>query len=240
MFEFYRTRSDLPFPQSISTALRAFRNNQIPVDPVIFRAGSADTMFQQPLNVALLKEIFAKSGLDTEINKKIARILFSYVGNEDQEISDFAAQYLSKLEERYLKAIRLQEEDEPETVEQKLKLAHLYFDFSAIEQFNPTLQRFYLNKSDAVVRNLLDSTPEALYLKARIALTLGRIEETESIMNSSPYPKSEEGLLILAEAAFLRRDITVVYRLVEEIAGMSGAERSAETTDFINQWRRYE
>ncbi len=263
--DYYRQDSRLPFPQSIATALRAFRNHQIPVEPVLFRAGSADTMFQQPLNIPLIKEVLAASRLDAEVNGKVAALLFSYVGDTDQEISDFAAQHLAKLEERYQKEIRATETAFEQDPRLAGNLARLYLDFAEIEQYNPTLQRFYLQKGREIaesawktagpvgteeripgkpVEDAVESDSSLALLRVSFALALRDLDEAERCfadgVDAAGIDKKFHGLVMAAEIAFQRRDIDGVVTIAAKIAaaGAGPGERLPEPVqELIHQWR---
>jgi hypothetical protein len=111
--DFYRTPATIPFPRSFSTALRAHRHGQLGIEAAIYRAGSVDSIDQRPLNIALIRELLAKSGLDFEINQPVAQVLFDHLEHEDNEVSDFAAQTLARLEERYYREMRRLEQEAP-------------------------------------------------------------------------------------------------------------------------------
>ncbi len=262
--DFYRSQSSLPFPQSFSTALRAFRSHQIPVEPVIYRAGSADTMFQQPLNIPLIKEVLAFSRMNADVNRDVARLLFAYVGDEDGEVSDFAAQHLAKLEERYQREIRKAEAEARENPDLTIRLARLYLEFAGIEQFNPTLQRFYLKKGQEIVELAETSNrPESDvgYMAFRFTVELGDYQKAGEIVerysgaartagsSTEPAAQAERSirrsspaddrrwLLARLELAYVNRDVRTAAALAAKLK--SNDKRTEDDDDVIRQWTEH-
>lgn len=136
--EYYTKTLAVPFPRSRATALRAFRNGQIGIEPAIFWAGSVDSIYQQPPAVHLVLELLSRSRLNPQINTPIARVLFDNLEHPDREIADFAAQTLARLEERYYKEMRRLEQ----MPEKRAELAQLFYDFAQLQSFSRTLRRY--------------------------------------------------------------------------------------------------
>ncbi len=223
--DFFRRPLSIPFPRSLSTALRAYRHGQIGIEAAIYRAGSVDSVRQRPLNIALVQELLAKSGLDIRINRPIAEELFENLDHPDREIADFAAQTLSRLEERYYRELQRLEELEPaEQLNQQPRrqwldqLSRRYMDFAALQRFNRTLEHYYLRKCVQMLEG--DKfLPERLHLRrVRALMRTGRLEEAQQQLAERPAvtgaAPSRERLLLEAEIAYLRRDLSRVREIM--------------------------
>lgn len=260
-FEYYQHPMSVPFPRSRATALRAFRNGQVGIEPAIYWAGSVDSIYRRPLAVHLVLELLSRSRLEAEINTPIARVLFDSLEHPDREIADFAAQTLARLEERYYREMRRLEP----LPDKKTELAQLYFDFAELQSFNRTLRRYYLNKCDETIKSVAadgadhaDRADEAvpfdlLMIQARSRLALGLIEDTAATITDNlgaarrraiDDPKGTirqvvGWLLLKAELAWSQFDLRGVYAVVEELAALPIGDESlrAQVDEVVEHWR---
>lgn len=219
-FEYFRRPRRTPFPRSLNTAIRAFRNRQVPLDVLVFRAGSVDTIGSRPLNVHLVQETMAASGLDPNENAAIARELFEQLGTEDLQLSDFCAQSLVRLEERYYTAIRDAEsriqkakDDERERAAAQ-EATELYLNFAEVLTYNGALQRFYLNRCERV-----SARYKLPVQQARALLGLRHYDEAMRVLAGSSGTSGQplDVALLLADAAFRRGDLETILTMVAEM-----------------------
>lgn len=251
-FEYYRRPSSVPFPRSRATALRAFRNGQIGIEPAIFWAGSVDSIYRRPLTIHLVLELLARSRLEAEINIPIARVLFDNLEHPDREIADFAAQTLARLEERYYREMRRLEALSDKGYER----ARIYFEFAELQSFNRTLRRYYLKKCDDTIQAIAegeDVPVDVLVIQTRSRLSLGRTEDTAATINANlgaarrraiDDPRGAirqvvQWLLLKAELAWSRFDLRGVYAVVEELAALPIGDESlrAQVDEVVDHWR---
>ncbi len=224
-FRFYRDDGIPPFPRTFATALHAYRAGLLPLEPTVYRAGSTESIFSQPLNVHLVLDLMANANTDHSVNQAIAAVLFENLGAEDPQVSDFAAQSLARLEGRYYQRIQEAEAHlasaDGSRLEEAGNLAELYFEFAQLQQFNPMLRTFYLQK-------VLDMEGEQIYTEAdgcedtrlpvyrvRAFLGTGRVEEAREELARSKLDETPEGLWLAAEIAFVIQDLEEVQVLSE-------------------------
>jgi len=203
--DYFRTLISIPFPRSLSTALRAFRHGQIGIEAAIYRAGSVDSVHRRPLNIPLIQELLAKSGLEIEINRPVAEELFESLEHPDREIADFAAQTL---------------------------LSQRYIEFAALQRFNRTLERYYLQKCVDLLSGD-DTLPESLRLRRIEAMQRGDIDAAAAAiadLSAAVNPEAvRQRLIIEGEIAYRRRDLPRVRAIMESL------ERDPEET--AGPWR---
>jgi hypothetical protein len=239
--DYFRTLISIPFPRSLSTALRAFRHGQIGIEAAIYRAGSVDSVHRRPLNIPLIQELLAKSGLEIEINRPVAEELFESLEHPDREIADFAAQTLSQLEERYYRELRRLEGARPkdELNQRPLRqwlaqLSQRYIEFAALQRFNRTLERYYLQKCVDLLSGD-DTLPESLRLRRIEAMVQrGDIDAAAAAiadLSAAVNPEAvRQRLIIEGEIAYRRRDLPRVRAIMESLR-----ERDPEET--AGPWR---
>ncbi len=170
-YTYYRDQGAPPFPRTFATAVRGYHSGQTSLEPAMFHAGSADSIFQQPLNVRLVLDLMSNAETNHTVNQALSVVLFENLGNSDREVADFAAQSLARLEERYYGWIQSAEQryevaqaaataqaagaasPADKTLELELELlraaeelAEFYFAFAELQSFNPMLRSYYLNK----------------------------------------------------------------------------------------------
>lgn len=210
-FGYYRASGEKPFPRTFATALRGFRNGQIPITPVLFRSGSAESIYQQPLNIHLVLDLMANAEYNDDVNQALGEVLFENLGDPDREIADFAAQALARLEERYYKRMQTAEEHHAAAPDHGTAgtLAHLYMAFAELQRFNPMLRGYYLEKVIAMDEDLLDPI-----LRARALVDLDRMEEAREVVLATHREGSREGQWILAEIAFSQGDYQSIAALL--------------------------
>ncbi|MFW5695122.1 MAG: hypothetical protein ACOCYB_08130 [Alkalispirochaeta sp.] len=239
--DFFRRPLAIPFPRSLATALRAYQHEQIGIEAAVYRAGSVDSVRQRPLNIPLVQELLAKSGLDIRINRPVAQELFENLEHPDREIADFAAQTLSRLEERYYRELQRLEDGEPaEQLNQQPRrhwldqLTRRYMDFAALQRFNRTLERYYLRKCVKLLEG--DAyLPERLHLRRiRALVRMGELPEAHRQLEErdagTDVVARRERILLAAEIAYLQRDLTRVQELVRVLHQEDGSD-GANTTD---------
>jgi len=223
--DFFRRPLAIPFPRSLSTALRAYRHGQIGIEAAVYRAGSVDSVRRRPLNIPLVQELLAKSGLDTRINRPVAQELIESLAHSEWEIADFAAQTLSRLEERYYRELqRLEQLEPPEQLNQQPRrqwldqLTRRYMDFAALQRFNRTLERYYLRKCVQI----LDGDaylPDRLALRrVRAQVRMGELDAALHLLEHRKFDADpaihQERLLLEAEIAYVRRDLLRVQEVL--------------------------
>jgi hypothetical protein len=217
-FRFYREDGRGPFPRTVATALRAYRTDQAPLDPVVFRAGSTDSIYQQPLNVHLVLDLMSNAGEDHHVNQSVAAVLFESLGDPDREVADFAAQALARLEERYYQQIQDVEKRYRETdltdlvpaVENGEALAELYLAFAELQRFNPMLRGYYLRKVLEIDHErCLDGCADSRLPEMRVRALIGldRSAEAERELAATGLETTPTGLWLLAELSFTRQDL---------------------------------
>ncbi|MFW5828032.1 MAG: hypothetical protein ACOCU4_08065 [Alkalispirochaeta sp.] len=249
--DFFRRPLAIPFPRSLSTALRAYRHGQIGIEAAVYRAGSVDSVRQRPLNIPLVQELLAKSGLDIRINRPVGQELFENLEHPDREIADFAAQTLSRLEERYYRELqRLEQLEPPEQLNQQPRrtwldqLSRRYMDFAALQRFNRTMERYYLRKCVQMLEGD-PYLPDNLYLRrVRAQVRMGELEAAQQQLDNRRFRADEairrERLLLEAEIAYLRRDLTRVQELLATLRAYEDAaqESAAAATHRPSATRR--
>lgn len=236
--DFFRRPLSIPFPRSLSTALRAYRHGQIGIEAAVYRAGSVDSVRQRPLNIPLVQELLAKSGLDIRINRPVAQELFENLEHPDREIADFAAQTLSRLEERYYRELqRLEQLEPPEQLNQQPRrdwldqLTRRYMDFAALQRFNRTLERYYLRKCVQMLEGDAYLPDRLSVRRVRAQVRMGELDAAQHLLETRKFAADNaihrERLLLEAEIAYLRRDFPRVHEVLttlhaHEAAGTEG------------------
>ncbi len=203
-FRYYRQEGGRPFPRTFATALRGFHNGQLSLEPALYRAGSADSIFQQPLNVHLVLDLMANAERDHTVNQALGAVLFDNLGDPDREIADFAAQALARLEERYYQWIQDAEEHAAEEAE-------LYIAFAELQRFNPMLRSYYLRKVLAMDPAVVEPVQ-----RVRALVALGELDEAEQEILRDGIENTSEGLWMLADISFSRGDLKQVAELLRK------------------------
>jgi hypothetical protein len=194
----------------------------------VYRAGSVDSVRQRPLNIPLVQELLAKSGLDIRINRPVAEELFENLEHSDREIADFAAQTLARLEERYYRELQRLEEQEPATqLNQRARrewldqITRRYMDFAALQRFNRTLERYYLRKCVKMLEGDRSLPPSLHLRRVRALVRMHHLEEAESQLHGHPlepdFNTRRERMLLEAEIAYLRRDLARVQEVMRTL-----------------------
>lgn len=250
-FEYYRRGGYPPFPRSLSTALRSYQNGQSSLEPAVFRAGSVDSIFQEPLNVHLVLELLANSEVDHTVNHNLAAVLFSNLNNEDREVADFAAQALARLEERYYRRIHQAEKEyrEATATEARLEraedLCELYAAFAEIQQFNAMLREYYFRKVIEIAGVVCDTTDSGcrdsslLQLRIRALVGIGSLDAAELELRRSLLIEVPAGLWLQAEIEFERRNVVATaetVRMVHTVAEEFGVELPRTQQQIVHQW----
>lgn len=225
-FDYYRRGGYPPFPRSLATALRSYQNGQTSLEPAVFRAGSVDSIFQQPLNVHLVLDLLSNAEMDHTVNQALAGVLFDSLDNPDREIADFAAQSLARLEERYYRMIHAAEKRYHTAADHALKdaagqdLVTLYQAFAELQRFNPMLREYYLRKAleiHSVLPAVRDdgcvdtAVPER---RVRALLGIGEYDQAERELAATHLEETPAGHWLSAEIQFARRDPEAVVREV--------------------------
>lgn len=238
-YAYYRNEGAPPFPRTFATALRGYHSGQTSLEPALFHAGSADSIFQQPLNVRLVLDLMSNAETNHTVNQALSAVLFENLGDPDREVADFAAQALSRLEERYYGWIQSAEQQyEAERLKASSskgevpavdllhaaeELAELYFAFAELQSFNPMLRGYYLNK-------VLDIDSESCYtlplaadgcldtqlplLRIQALIELDRLEDAEQEIRSTGLGRTHEGIWLAAQIAYRKRDVVEIRSLV--------------------------
>lgn len=226
-FRYYRRDGHAPFPRTYATALHAYRSGLLPLEPAIFHAGSSESISSQPLNVHLVMDLMANAGSDHGVNRALAAVLFENLGDADPQISDFAAQTLARLEERYYGLIQDAERDyrvgTSPALEAAGTLAGLYVEFAELQRYNPMLRRFYMQKVlDMDVDELYRSSSEGCedtrlpVYRVRAFIGMEQFEDAEREITRFGLDETPEGLWLAAEIAFAFHDVEKVRRLILE------------------------
>lgn len=252
-FRYYRKEGRAPFPRTYATAMHAFEAGLLPLDPAVYHAGSTESISSQPLNVHLVLDLMANARTDHTVNQAIAAVLFENLGDRDPQVSDFAAQALARLEERYYQRIQEAEEAFSPARDNRLEaagnLAELYIEFAELQRFNPMLREFYMKK-------VLDMDAGDVYAQAdgcedtrvpvyrvRALIGLGRLDEARAEIQRFSLDEIPEGLWLAAEIAFARQDVEEVRDLILkalEAHEVIGVRTSHQYRRVAEKWIRRE
>lgn len=226
------------------TALRAMRLGVEGPEPFYFRATSIDSIHKRPLDPASIKELLARSSLDAGRNHELSRALFDGLSDEDRDLSDFAAQGLSRIENRYQEAIKEEEqqlasEGSPGDVS---RLAELLLDFAEIQWFDRTLRSFYIGRALTLLDEKeaggeVSGEPRRAKLRIRGHIMQGLLDKAEELIESFSFESDPEVLLMEAHLAFLKRDVAAVAALMRRLLDQ---EINEETKELIATWLREE
>lgn len=250
-FRYYRKDGESPFPRTYATALHAYRVGLLPLEPAVFHAGSTESISSQPLNVHLVLDLMANAEAVHSVNQAIAAVLFENLGDEDPQVSDFAAQALARLEERYYHRIQAAEEHLNASSGSRLEaagnLAELYIEFAELQRFNPMLRQFYMQK-------VLDMEGDRIFAEAdgyedmrlpvyrvRALIGMDRLEDAKEELLRTRLNETPEGLWLAAEIAFANQDVEMVQDLIEkaleahEVFGMQAGHAHRRVAE---QWIR--
>lgn len=239
-FDIFRAERSHPFPKTMRTALRAMRIGIEGPEPFYFRATSIDSIHKRPLDPGSVKELLARSGLDARRNHELSRALFDGLTDEDRDLADFAAQGLSRIENRYQDVIKEQEAKlkAEDTEASRSRMAELLLDFAEIQWFDQTLRSFYIWKAQELLEALAErrggfESPRPAKLLIRCHLMHRNLDRAGELVESYPFEQEPEVLLLQAHLAFLRRDVDTVVTIMRELQEYAVDE---ETKDLIAGW----
>lgn len=236
-FDVFRIPRDHPFPSTMRTALRALRLGVEGPEPFYFRATSVDSIHKRPLDAGSIKELLARSRLTVRTNHELSRALFGGLVDEDRDLADFAAQALTRIENRYQGAIKERESlfQSSGSLEDLCGVGELLLDFAEIQWFDETLRGFYveraLNLLDERAPGLSESYPEAVArLRVRAEIMRGNLEEAEAILTVLETENDPVLLMLQAELAYRRRDIPQVREAMALLQDLDIDELTQELT----------
>ena len=239
-FDVFRIPRDHPFPVTMRTALRALRLGAEGPEPFYFRATSVDSIHKRPLDPGSIKELLARSRLDARTNHELSRALFNGLVDEDRDLADFAAQGLTRIENRYQEAIKESERqfDKSGALDDLCRVTELLLDFADIQWFDETLRRFYIDRAAALLKENAPGAETENHehlsrLLVRAEVMRGNLEEADRLLSGLPEENSPELLLLRAEIAYRKRDISQVYLALSELRTMPIDE---VTRELVESW----
>lgn len=239
-FDIFRRPREHPFPLTMRTALQALRLGAEGPEPFYFRATSVDSIHKRPLDPGSIKELLARSRLNARTNYELSRALFTGLVDEDRDLADFAAQGLTRLENRYQEAIKERETrfQESGALEDLSVVTELLLDFANIQWFDATLQRFYVERAlqllDERAPGLSDSYPTAIArLRVRGEIMRGNLEEAEAILAAIEVENDPFLLMLKAELAYRQRNIREVREAMMLLRDLAVDE---QTRELVNSW----
>ncbi len=239
-FDVFRIPRDHPFPTTMRTALRALRLGAEGPEPFYFRATSVDSIHKRPLDAGSIKELLARSRLTARTNHELSRALFGGLVDEDRDLADFAAQGLTRIENRYQQAIKERETRFQETGAQEdlCVVIELLLDFADIQWFDETLRRFYVGRAlqllDERAPGLSESYPDDVpRLRVRGEIMRGNLDEAEAILAVLEVEEDPALLMLSAELAYRKRNIREVKRAMRLLRNLAVDE---QTNELIDSW----
>lgn len=235
-FEVFRIPRNHPFPTTMRTALRAFRLGFEGPEAFYFRATSVDSIHKRPLDAVQVKELLVRSGHQVRQNMELSHALFGGLVEEDRDLADFAAQALTRIENRYQEAIKgAQKRLSRDSSEEALReLARYLLDFAEIEWFDRTLSSFYIGRAIELLKERhATSDGETARLLLRAELLRDNLEGAEAILETLSTEGDQQLLLLQAELAFRRRDLEEVRRVMDALAELPLDER---VRDLVRTW----
>jgi hypothetical protein len=239
-FDVFRIPRDHPFPTTMRTALRALRLGAEGPEPFYFRATSVDSIHKRPIDPGSVKELLARSRLDARTNHGLSRALFNGLVDEDRDLADFAAQGLTRIENRYQEAIKEAERafNESGAVDELCRVAELLLDFADIQWFDETLRRFYIQRAAELLEaNAPEEEPSGSQrlatLRVRAEVMRDNLEKAEEILAPLAVEESSELLLLKAELSYRKRDILAV---AEALARLKTRAINDTTRELVDSW----
>lgn len=239
-FDVFRIPRDHPFPTTMRTALRGLRLGVEGPEPFYFRATSVDSIHKRPLDPATVKELLARSRLDARTNHELSRALFNGLVDEDRDLADFAAQGLTRIENRYQEAIKASEQafEASGAPEDLCRVAELLLDFADIQWFDDTLRNFYVDRAAALIEehaseNGSEAAADASRLLVRAEVMRQNLQRAEELLSRLPVEHSIELLLLKAELAYRKRDVRGVADALAQLKEMPIGE---ETRELVESW----
>lgn len=237
-FDVFRIPRDHPFPTTMRTALRALRLGSEGPEPFYFRATSVDSIHKRPLDPGSIKELLARSRLDARTNHELSRALFNGLVDEDRDLADFAAQGLTRIENRYQEAIKESEYafEQSGALDDLARVTELLLDFADIQWFDETLRRFYIDRAAALLEENgpgpeTEDREHLSRLRVRAEVMRGNLEEADRLLSELPVETTPALLLLQAEMAYRNRDISKVYQSLSALRTMTLDEQTRELVD---------
>jgi hypothetical protein len=237
-FDYFRRSPEAYHPRTARTAMRAVEANLLPLEACVYLGTSTKPLDEEPIDLAGIDRILARRDLDLETNLLLIRILTKLLRNPDAEVALFAAESINMIENRYTKRI--------ETLKDKLKekagvdvLRSLAKQYYELAQMHPgSIRNFYLREAFGYIKKLNKLKHlgrQDVILLVHLLLALGLTGQAKRIIDQLTDREDLSYVLLEAEVAFKRKDITSVQKLCDRLKKQHQL-LDEESRGFVSYW----
>jgi hypothetical protein len=237
-FDYFRRSPEAYRPWTAHAAMRAAEANLLPLEACVYLGTSIKPLNEEPIDLDDIEHILSRPHLDLETNLLLIRILTKLLRNPDAEVALFAAESINVIENRYTKRIealkgKLKEEASADVLR---SLAQQYYELA---QMHPgTIRNFYLREAFGYIKKLNKLKRlgrQDVVLLVRLLLTLGLTDQAKRIIDQLTDREDPSYLLLEAEIAFKRKDITSVQKLCDRLKTQP-RHLDEDSQAFLSYW----
>lgn len=237
-FDYFRRSTESYHPWSAHAAMRAAEANLLPLEACVYLGTSTKPLNEEPIDLDDIEQILSRPHLDLETNLLLIRILTKLLRNPDAEVALFAAESITTIENRYTKRIealkgKLKKEA---SVDVLRSLAQQYYELA---QMHPgSIRNFYLREAYGYIKKLNKLKRlgrRDVVLLVRLLLALGLTDQAKRIIDQLADREDPSYLLLEAEVAFKRKDITGVQKLCDRLK-TERQHLDEESQAFLSYW----
>jgi hypothetical protein len=237
-FDYFRGTPHPYRPRTPHAAMRAAEAHLLPMEACVYLGTSAKPLDEEPIDLDDIERILSRPDLDLETNLLLMRILSRLLQNPDAEVALFAAESINRIENRYTDRIEtLKTAVEKRGSSDALRcLAQQYYELA---QMHPgSIRRFYLREAFGYIKKLNKMKrlgKQEVILLIRVLLALGLTDQASRIINQSADREDLAYLLLEAEVAFKKKDISAVQRICERLK-TEQQHLDEESRAFLSYW----
>jgi hypothetical protein len=258
-FDYIRTMRSFYRPRTPRAALIAAQEGLLPVEAILFKGSSVKPLFEEPFDPEELERVLAQGDLDLHDAMILAEIFAAMTREGNKERALFAAESLTALENRWARKVEACRKTlRPGDGEAAYRLARALYEQALIAGRTVPIRNYYLREAYYVLADSAGGAEGSSFfnLRIRCLLKLGLIDQAEMEIakelegrptgrhgreaaaegSEDPEASARGELLALAvEAAYLRKDVRAIHRLLGR--GMpAGVRLDPELTALLESW----
>jgi hypothetical protein len=237
-FDYFRRNPDAYRPRTANSAMRAVEAELLPEEACVYLGTSVKPLNEEPIDLDDIEQILSRTNLDLDTILLLIQILSGLLQNPDAEVALFAAESINRIESRYNQKIEaLKERLGKKTSATPLRtLARQYYELA---QMHPgSIRNFYLREAfDSIkkLNKLKRLNKEDVILLTRILLALELTGQANRIMTQLADQKDLSYLLLQAEVAFKKKDISSVQGICDRLKA-EYQNLDEEGRAFLSYW----
>lgn len=237
-FDYFRRSPEAYRPRTANAAMRAAEAHLLPLKACVYLGTSTKPLDEEPVDLDAVEHILSRPRLDLETNLLLIRILTKLLRNPDAEVALFAAESINRIENRYTKRIEVLKDKlrEKANVDVLRSLARQYYELA---QMHPgSIRNFYLREAFGYIKKLNKLKRlgrRDVVLLVRLLLALGLTDQAKRIIDQLTDRENLSYLLLEAEVAFKRKDITGVQKLCDRLK-TERQHLDEESQAFLSYW----